>query len=180
MVKQPDPDTNNERGDLGRLAELIADVRVAMLTTFPAGERAAGQSPAHARPMYTQKVEPEGFDGTLWFMTDAESGKVDEIAENSQVLVTYSAPDKNCYVVVYGTARAERNPDKARELWNVHAKGWYPDGPTDRSLMLIEVRVDSAEYWDGPSNTSYLLKLLKAVATGDRIKSHGSHGVVES
>lgn len=175
MVKQPDPDTNNEVGNLQKLAELIADVRVAMLTTFPTGESAA-----HARPMYTQKVEADKFDGTLWFMTDAGSGKVDELAENSQVVVTYSAPDKNRYVVVYGTARAERNPDKARELWNVHAKGWYPDGPTDRSLMLIEVRVDSAEYWDGPSNTSYLFKLLKAVATGDRIKSYGSHGVVES
>ena len=180
MVKQPDPDTNNEPGDLHKLAEMIADVRVAMLTTFPAGQPSPGQSPAHARPMYTQKVEPDSFDGSLWFMTDAESGKVDELAENSNVVVTYSAPNKNRYVVVYGTARAERNPDKARELWNVHAKGWYPDGPTDRSLMLIEVRVDSAEYWDGPSNTSYLLKLAKAVASGDRIKSHGTHGVIES
>ena len=175
MVKEPDPDTKNETGDLHRLAELIADVRVAMLTTFPAGEAAA-----HTRPMYTQKVEPDSFDGSLWFMTDAQSGKIDELAENSQVVVTYSAPDKNRYVVVYGTARAERNPDKARELWNIHAKGWYPDGPTDRSLMLIEVRVDSAEYWDGPSNTSYMFKLLKAVATGDRIKTYGNHGVIES
>lgn len=180
MVKHPDPDTNNEAGSLQKLAELIADVRVAMLTTFPADQHATNAPPAHVRPMYTQKVEPNEFDGTLWFMTDAESGKVDELAENSQVVVTYSAPDKNRYVVVYGTARAERDPDKARELWNVHAKGWYPDGPTDRSLMLIEVRIDSAEYWDGPSNTSYLLKLLKAVATGDRIKSYGNHGVVES
>lgn len=175
MPKQPDPDTKNETGDLQKLAELIADVRVAMLTTFPAGE-----AKAHARPMYTQKVEVDKFDGRLWFMTDADSGKLDELAEDSHVVVTYSAPDKNRYVVVYGTARAERNPEKARELWSVHAKGWYPDGPEDRSLVLIEVRVDSAEYWDGPSNTSYMLKLLKAVTTGDRIQSYGNHGVVES
>jgi general stress protein 26 len=173
MPKQFDPDTNNEQGDLHKLAELIADVRVAMLTTFPAGD-----APAHARPMYTQKVEPDKFEGTLWFMTDAGSGKLEEIAENSNVVITYAAPDKNRYVVVYGKARFERNPDKAKELWNVHAKGWYPDGPTDRSLMLIEARVESAEYWDGPSNTSYLLKLLKAVTTGNRIDSYGNHGVV--
>jgi len=103
MVKHPDPDTNNEAGSLQKLAELIADVRVAMLTTFPA-DHATNAPPAHVRPMYTQKVEPNEFDGTLWFMTDAESGKVDELAENSQVVVTYSAPDKNRYVVVYGTA----------------------------------------------------------------------------
>lgn len=47
------------------------------------------------------------------------------------------------------------NQEKTRELWNIHAKGWWPEGPQSPSLAIIRVRVASAECWDGPSNTSY-------------------------
>lgn len=154
-----------------KLAELIRDIRVAMLTTFPSsGAR------VHSRPMYTQAIDDEAFDGTLWFMTDAESAKVDEIQDNAALMITYAAPDKNRFVVVQGTGRVERNPAKAKELWNIHAKGWWPDGPNDAALRLIEVRVESAEFWDGPSNASYFLSLLKAVATGTRVQTKAEHG----
>ncbi|QDU28197.1 Pyridoxamine 5'-phosphate oxidase [Anatilimnocola aggregata] len=159
-------------GDIDRLAELISDIRVAMLTTFPSGGK------PHARPMYTQEIEAEDFDGTLWFMTDAESLKIAELAANPAVLITYAAPSKNRYVVVTGTAHSEHNPEKAHELWNIHAKGWYPNGPDDPSLALIRVQVASAEYWDGPSNTSYLLNLLTAVVTGTRVSTTGKHGTL--
>lgn len=166
----PAPDA----ADFAKLAELIQDVRVAMLTTFP------DDAPPHVRPMYTQAVDPKAFDGTLWFMTDADSAKVHELAKNRGVLVTYSAPDKNRYVVVRGTGTVERNPEKAKELWNVHAKGWYPGGPDDPTLRLIRVHVEMAEYWDGPSSTMYMLKLLKAVVTGSRIQTYGDHGQIGS
>ncbi|WP_425613749.1 pyridoxamine 5'-phosphate oxidase family protein [Anatilimnocola sp. NA78] len=159
-------------GDIEKLAELISDIRVAMLTTFPRGGK------PHARPMYTQKLDAKDFDGTLWFMTDAESVKVAELEANPDVLITYAAPSKNRYVVVTGTARSERNPEKAHELWNIHAKGWYPAGPDDPNLALLRVHVGSAEFWDGPSNTSYMLNLLKAVVTGTRIDTTGKHGTL--
>jgi general stress protein 26 len=145
-----------------------------MLTTFP-----KDADRPHVRPMYTQNADSESFDGTLWFMTDADSAKVHELATNHGVVVTYSAPDKNRYVVAYGNADVERNPEKARELWNIHAKGWYPGGPDDPNLLLIRVRVESADYWDGPSNTMYMLSLLRAVATGKRINADGEQGTVK-
>ena len=49
--------------DIHKLAELISDIRVAMLTTFPPGGK------PHARPMYTQALDAKTFDGTLWFMS---------------------------------------------------------------------------------------------------------------
>ena len=149
-----------------------------MLTTFPVGPGFSGKAAPHCRPMYTQKVDPKTFDGTLWFMTNAASANVSEIAENSAVMITYADQGKNHYVAVSGNARAVRNPQKARELWNVHAKGWFPDGPADASLMLLEVRVESAEYWDGPSSASYFLSLMKAVATGTRVQAKTEHGEI--
>jgi len=151
---------DDNRSDAQKLAELIQDARVAMFTTFtPEGP--------HARPMYTHNVKD--FDGTLWFMTPTGSPMVQELQANERVLITYADAGKQTYVSVRGTANAEKNPEKAQELWNIHAKGWYPGGPDDPSLTLIRVAVEDAEYWEGPGNTSYMLKLLKAVATNTRI-----------
>lgn len=158
-----------------KLAELLRDIRVAMLTTFP-----SDKSRPHARPMYTQGLDPATFDGTLWFMTDGETTKVHELAQNAAVLVVYAAPNLNRYVVVNGTARAEQNVEKARELWGLHAKGWWPNGPEDPNLRLIRVQVDEAEFWDGPSSTSYFISLAKALVTGERIETTGQHGTLRT
>lgn len=164
--------SENTTSDISKLAELTRDIRVAMMTTFP-----PGRAP-HARPMYTTGVDPKTFDGTLWFMSHAESVKNDELATNSAVLLTYAAPDKNRYIAISGKADVVRDPAKAKELWNVHAKAWFPGGPEDSSLTLIRVEVGDAEYWDGPSQTSYLLSVLKAVVTGTKAQTTGEHGVV--
>lgn len=191
----PDPSgTTHVPGDARKLADLIRGIRVAMLTTTitPAPEPGIGgaiqaahpdthidlRRGTHTRPMYNQPIDPDTFSGELYFMTSASSSMVREITDNARVLMTYAAPDKNRYVVVHGTAECVRDPAKARELWNIHAKGWWPDGPEDPELMLLHVFVDSAEYWDGPSNTSYMLSLLKAVTTGTRITTRSEHGVV--
>lgn len=160
--------------DIRKLAELLEGVRVAMLTTFPPG----GGKP-HARPMYTHKIDREKFSGTLWFMTDVDSPKIAELIARPEVMLTYAAPDKNRYIVVHGTADTEKNPEVARELWNVHAKGWWPGGPDDPKLLLIRVDVTEAEYWDGPSKVSYLASLFKAVVKGDRVNVGGEHGKIE-
>lgn len=162
--------------DHHKLAELIKDVRVAMLVTYPVSGSGVGKP--HIRPMYTQKVEPDAFAGELWFMSDAQSSKVAEISANQRVALTYAAPDKNRYIVVHGYADCERNPEKARELWNIHAKGWWPGGPEDPNLLLVRVVVESAEYWDGPSNTGYMISLLKAVIGGKPVELNADHGVV--
>ena len=175
--------------DATKLVELIRDVRVAMLTTFPDAATspiADSSGGMHTRPMYTQKLDPphasspNRFDGHLWFMTDDASQKLRELADEQRVLITYADEGKNIYAAVYGRASAERNPQKARELWNIHAKGWWPGGPEDPRLMLIRVAVDAAEYWDGPSNTSYLLNLFKAVATGERVQIKSEHGQLQT
>lgn len=166
------PNMHNEvAADTARLAELIQGIRVAMFTTIGLD----GQP--HTRPMYTQQAE---FDGDLWFFTDAQGAKVNELRNDSQVLITYDNAGQNRYVAVRGRAQVVRDPVKAKELWNLHAKGWWPGGPDDPNLALIRVEVDSAEYWEGPSHTGYFLSLLKAVATGTRVDPMGEHGTVRT
>lgn len=126
--------------------------------------------------MYTQPVDAETFSGELFFFTDDKSDMISEIAANARVAITYANPSHNRYLCVIGDAIAEKDPEKATELWNVFAKAWWPDGPHSPALAIIRVRIVEAEYWDGPSNTSYALSMAKAILTQQRIELDIEHG----
>ncbi len=168
---------NSARDDRTKLAELIKDIRVAMLISpvDQGTEGDPGPGGVHVRPMHTQHIDTANFDGELWFFTDADSQKARDINADAPVLLTYADAGKNRFVSVQGRASIEQNPAKAQELWNVHAKGWWPEGPNDPRVRLIRVRVTSAEYWDGPSNISYMLHLALAVVTGERVETKAEH-----
>jgi general stress protein 26 len=169
-------ETGESREDPRRkILELIRGVRVAMLITV-ATEGLPGA--LHARPMYTPAVEPDAFDGDLYFLAHAASNKAREIEADSYVLVSYADPAANRYIVARGYATCEHNPEKVRELWNAHTKAWWPEGPDSPDIALIRVRAEQCEYWDGPSPASYLLSLAKSMITGDRIVVKSDHAEV--
>lgn len=154
------------RNDIAKLGELIKDIRVAMLTTADTEGR------LHSRPMSNQDHE---FDGTLWFFTGANSGKVHELARDSHVNLSYANPDDQKYVSVSGRASISRDKAKMKELWSPIHKAWFPDGLDDPNLALLRVEVDSAEYWDAPaSSVVQLYGFAKAILTG---KAYGEEGV---
>ena len=141
-----------------KLAELIKDIKMAMLTTVD------DDGSLRSRPMASQKIE---FDGNLWFFTRASSAKVDEIDKHVEVNVSYADPGSNTYVSVSGKAQTLRDEAKAKELWNPMLKAWFPQGLEDPDLALLRVHVEKAEYWDSPSSTLVQIAgFVKAVATG--------------
>lgn len=156
--------------DVKKLAKLIHGIDFCMMTTV--GEDGS----LHSRPMSTQKDE---FDGTIWFFTESDSGKVFEVERDRQVNLSYANPSKQSYVSVSGRARLVRDKDKAKELWNPMYKAWFPQGLDDPKLALLAVDVDSAEYWDTPgSKIMHLVGFAKAMLTGQKYEA-GDHAKVE-
>jgi len=157
---------------IAKVAELIKDINVAMLTTE------AEDGLLHSRPMATQKTE---FDGTLWFFTGLSTGKISELDWNPEVNVSYAEPGHSRYVSVSGTAEIVDDRAKMEELWSDIYKAWFPQGLDDPDVCLMKVEVTFAEYWDVPSGKMVqAFGFLKALATGERLKLEGeSHGVVE-
>lgn len=152
-----------------KLIELIKDIRVAFLVT-------TASRGIHPRPMYTRPIDVETFSGELFFFTDDTSDMIGEIAANPRVAITYANSSHNHYLCVIGDAIAEKDPQKASELWSLFAKAWWPDGPHSPTLAIIRVRIVEAEYWDGPSNTSYALSMAKALLTQQKIHLDIEHG----
>src|SRR3954464_1882509 len=127
--------TNADRAtqqDVQKLAELIKDMKFAMLTTVePDGS-------VRSRPMATQQAP---FDGTLWFFTEVNSGKVSEIQGERHVNVSYANDDSQTYVSVSGKASVVQDRAKAERLWSPSYKAWFPMGLDDPTLALLKIDV---------------------------------------
>lgn len=124
------------------LGKLLENIDIAMLTTVGANGYLV------SRPLSTQQAQ---FDGKrVWFFTEADSPKIDEIRRHPKVNLAYASKDKNTYVSLAGDARISRDQAKIDELWNDAMKAFFPKGRNDPNLVLLEVTVRTAEYWDGP------------------------------
>jgi general stress protein 26 len=149
--------------DREKIAELIKDVRVCMLTT------AEPDGTLRSRPMATQELDSKSFDGILWFFTEIDSGKVDEVQNERHVNLAYSKPSDQVYVSISGNARVVRDRDKAAELWKPFLKAWFPKGLDDPQLALLRVEATEAEYWEAPHGAVVrVVGLVKALVTGQK------------
>jgi general stress protein 26 len=150
----------------------IKDIKIAMMTTTEA------DGSLRSRPMYTHKPDA---DGSLWFFTEADSGKVDEVKHDRHVNLGYADTSANTYVSITGTATVVNDRQKIKELWSESLKGWFPKGSDDPNISLLRVDIETGEFWDSPNHT--LLRAyayLKAVATGERHQpSPQEHSIVK-
>jgi general stress protein 26 len=152
--------------DIDTLNDKIKDIRVAMMTTaLPDGS-------LRSRPMATQDAES---DGDLWFFTQAETPKVDEVQRHEQVNLSYAKPDDNLYVSVSGVGELVFDRAKMQELWKPFLKAWFPQGLDDPQLALLRVRVESAEYWDAPSGKMVQVVAMAKALVGGAPADPGEH-----
>ncbi|WP_075216227.1 pyridoxamine 5'-phosphate oxidase family protein [Mongoliimonas terrestris] len=143
--------------------DLIGKVKVAMMATHAGGDH------MHARPMVATQKE---FDGVIWFFTDKNSHKVDQVEGDHRVLLTYADWDSQTYVSVDGTASIVEDKGTIDQLWQESLRTWFPKGKDDPNIALIRVDVDNAAYWDSPSSTMlHAYGYVKAALTGERPKA---------
>jgi general stress protein 26 len=149
---------------IGELYELIEGIEIAMFTT----RRDDGH--LVSRPMATQ-ARAEGAD--LWFVTDTTTEKLDELANDAHVNVSYYKDKSREFVSVSGIARVVQDRAKIRELWRPDWKAWFGGSgeksgtPEDPRIALIGVDADSAVFLkiDKPRPV-VLFEVARAIATG--------------
>ncbi len=164
-------DVKNLSGDEGKkkIGELIKSVHICMMTT------AASDGSFDSRPMAAQETD---FDGTVYFLTRHESGKVGEIEHDAHVSLIYSDPGDKNFVVAKGRAQVSQDKTKIHELWNPMFKAWFPEGEDDPSIAVLKVDVHEAQYWEGPSSKLVFgVKYLAAAVTGGKVDV-GTQGTV--
>jgi len=168
MGKATDKNRDNEvplEKKLDDLYKLIDGIEVAMFTT----RRPDGQ--LVTRPMQVQERR-SGTD--LWFMTDWETHKLDELASDPHVNLAFYKDRTREWVSVSGTAIISRDRKLIRELYKPDWKAWLGDqggerdgGPGDPRIALILVEAQSVEYLvvDKP-RPIVLFEVAKGIVTG--------------
>ena len=95
------------------------------------------------------------------------------------VNLVYADPSEDTYVSVSGTAAIIEDAAKKQQLWSQRVEAWFPGGPTDPDLALVQVQIVHANYWDvKESKIVQLYELAKAVVTGKAPAELGEHGEV--
>lgn len=149
---------NQKMQSIDKIESLLKSLKTGMMTTLAGKE-------LHSRPMMYQEFDKKTYD--LWFFTGRTTGKAHEIENDARVNISFSNFDSNSYLSIYGEAEIVDDAGKEKELWNPILKAWFPEGLEDPNLVLIRVRMHSAEYWD--SSSSALVQLVgfaKALLTG--------------
>ena len=154
---------------LDDLYKLIDGIEIALMTTRrPDGFLVS-------RPMDTQK-RTAGTD--LWFVTDIEAHKLDELAHDPHVNLAYYKDRTREWVSVSGTAIISQDRNLVRGLYKADWKIWFPDeggnrngGPDDPRLALVLVEAHSVVYSkkDRPM-PMVLFEMAKALVTGSAPK----------
>lgn len=151
---------------LEQLYQLIDGINTAMMTT----RRTDGS--LVSRPMATQ-TRRAGTD--LWFMTNVETAKIDELVADPQVNLAYYKDGTYEFVSVSGIARVTQDPALIHELWKPDWRAWLGDEGDERDgsandprIALIEVEARSAVYLksDRPRPLA-LFSVVKGIVTGD-------------
>jgi general stress protein 26 len=174
MSEQQDHDTHYQTlsGPKGheKIAELVKDIRIAMMTTV------ATDGTMSSRPMAVQNTP---FDGTLWFLTRSNSEKMEEVGHDQHVTLTFAEPKTSKYIAVKGTASVSQDRAKIKELWNPMYKAWFPQGENDPQIAVMRVDVTEADYWEASDNKLIVLIKYAAAALTKGKMPVGESGHIE-
>jgi general stress protein 26 len=151
--------------ELESFYKLVDEIEIAMLTT----RRSDGH--LQSRAMATQK-RASGAD--LWFVTRADSGKIQHIAADAHVNVSYFKAQSMEWISVSGIAVISKDRAKISELYEPDWKMWFGDEgdprdgtPDDPRIALIGVTIHAAEFLEvNKPKAVVLYELVKGWVTG--------------
>ena len=127
------------REAIPQIARLLRAIDTCMLATR--GDDGA----LHARPMSNNgQVE---WDGSSWFFAPGAGRLVAEIRRNPEAVAMYRADDRFAWVALSGSARIVDDAAAKRRLWLDELKRWFPNGPDDPGVALIQIESTSAQWW---------------------------------
>ena len=152
--------------ELQKLYSEIDAIEIAMMTT----RRADGH--LQSRAMATQKRTP-GAD--LWFVTIEGAHKLQDLAHDPHVNLSYYKDRTREWISVSGIASVTRDSAKIHELWAPDWKMWFAEEgdprhgtKDDPRMVLIGVNVHAAAFLEvNKPQPVVLFELVRGWLTGE-------------
>ncbi|OJU71457.1 MAG: pyridoxamine 5'-phosphate oxidase [Rhizobiales bacterium 63-7] len=97
------------------------------------------------------------YDGDSWFFSYENTGKVTDIGRDPQVSLSFTEPPgllgkPGIFISIEGKARLIRDKAQFERHWMSDLERWFPEGIDTPGLVLINVRGNRVQYWDGEEN----------------------------
>ena len=146
--------------DIDRVWALIDDIPVAMVVTHEGQGRHM-----RARPM---AMRPARGEGVIYFLTDVDAPKAAEIRRNESICLALADNRSQKYVSITGHAELIDDRNRIREVWSIYDKAFWPD-KDDPRIRVLRVTPESAEFWEGAGTVVTAVKLVAAMASGERM-----------
>ncbi|MCG6121860.1 MAG: pyridoxamine 5'-phosphate oxidase family protein [Microvirga sp.] len=143
--------------DVDRAWTLMEKIGFCMLSTRDGDD-------IRARPM---AAHVERDEHAIYFLTDAESHKDDEIKRNPNVGLAFADAGDQKYVSVAGHAVVSNDRQKIKDLFSTPAKAWW-DSADDPSIRVLKITPKDAQYWDSPGTVVSYIKMFAAAVSGSR------------
>ena len=144
---------------LKKIRELLKELPIAFMVTIEGPEIVA-------RPIGV--VGDHGaFDGSLWFITDRRSRKVQAIERGAITELLFQNDRAGTYLHLSGHASVVEDAQKLKELYTSLQRTWFPLGLDDPNMLLLRFDATRANYWDGhASNLRLAAAFAKSLVTG--------------
>lgn len=144
---------------LERLRGMIEDASTCFFCTAGAVGPSRG-----VRPMGVERIDD---DGTMWFLSGADSAKNRELAERPQVELFFQGGKHSDFLHLIGRAEVSRDRAQIASLWKPIHRTWFTEGEDDPRITVIRVTPQAGYYWDTRNGTAVAgIKMLLGAATG--------------
>jgi general stress protein 26 len=151
----------SEQENIDRVWDIVENVGVCMLTTHFAGG-------LRARPM---EARPDRDAGLIFLVTDVYSAKEHDIEVAPDVGLVFIDTNENAYLSISARSSVLSDLHRIEKVWRKTDELWWPGGPSDANVGLLQIEPLRAELWDGPASAAVTIsEFAKAKLTGTEPK----------
>ena len=145
--------------NIDRVWTLIKEIPVAMVVTHEGEGR-----DIRARPM---AMRPAREQGAIYFLTDVDAPKTEEIRRDETICLALADNKSQKYVSITGYAEIIDDRNRIKEIWSIYDKAFWLD-KNDPRIRILRVTPERAEFWEGAGSIVTAVKLIAAIASGER------------
>ena len=127
-------------GVINRIREIVEKNRICFFVTH-----GLDRTSNDVRPMTVLDVDEEG---KLWFISDHDSRKDQEVQHDSEVILCFQSPDQKEFLELQGQASISSDPNDIQRLWHPRMDKWFELGKNDPRISVIAVAPSEGHYWD--------------------------------
>lgn len=84
----------------------------------------------------------------FWFLADARTVLDWEATRRHVVTLTFQSPDEHVFLTLSGKAEVITDAAVTAKMWRPAFKRWFPGGPSDPRLLLVQFSPYDAEFYE--------------------------------